>query len=226
MFDSVAPHEALSVTASNNCYIQPTLNHGSRIWWAFFWPVTLIAGILTVVSNIGMKYTYENMNVPGWALRYPMKYGSYAIEIIVGYFVIYYLLHKNFRRFRIALFPRGAMPTDASAALSLPATFGRSSRVWWTFTWRRLVYSVIAYIVVILPLTWFAALFNPGPVSAGLFFFVVGLIVSGSVSLFVIYSSILDEEFGDFAVRLVFRPSPFGTPVAPAVNLAHSQPSA
>ena len=163
MFDSVAPHEAASLTAAGSFYIQPTLNHGLRIWWAFFWPVTLIAGILTVASNFGMKYMYENMNTPGWALRYPMKYGSYAIEIVVGYFVIYYLLHKNFRHFRIALFPKGFDPDRCFDGDIASPTFGRSSRVWWTFTWRRLVYSVVAYIVVMLPLTWFAAALQSGP---------------------------------------------------------------
>lgn len=224
MFDSLVPHETAAPTAGNGQYIQPTLDHGLRIWWAFFWPVTLIAGFLTFLSDLGLKYLYENLYAPGWLVRYPIRYGAYAMEIFVGYFVFYYLLHKNFRRFRIALLPKGAMPTDGSGAMPLPATFGRSTRVWWTFTWRRVVYAVIAYIVVMLPLAWFAALFNPGAVSAGIFFFVAGLVVNGSVSLFIIYSSILDEEFGDFAVRLVFRPSPFGAPIAPVALVAQSQP--
>lgn len=224
MFDSLEPPEAAAPAAGNGQYIQPTLDHGLPIWWAYFWLVTLIARFLTVVSNLGLKYLYENQYAPGWLIRYPIRYGSYAIEIIVGYFVFYYLLHKNVRRFRIALLPKGAMPTDGSGVMPLPATISRSIRVWWTFISRRVVYAFIAYIVVMLPLTWFAALFNPGRVSAGIFFFVAGLVVNGSVSRFIICSSLLDEGFGDFPVWQVFRPGPYGVPIAPVDRVAQSLP--
>jgi hypothetical protein len=42
-----------------------------------------------------------------------------------------------------------------------------------------------------------------GPVSGLIVQLVVSFVVNGGVGLFVIYSSILDEDFGSFSVRLV-----------------------
>lgn len=183
-----------------------------------------MAGILGFTLVAWMRFLYTNTDLPGWLVIYPMRFGPYVVEYIVEIFAMYYLLHRRFRRFRIALLPVGVLPENAAGVLPLPATFLRSLRVWWTFTWRKVVYSVIAYVVVLLPLSWFAGIFNPRPLQAAVFFYLAGIAVSGAVSLFVIYSNILDEDFGKFTVRLVARTIVTAAPVIPAPNLAVNQP--
>lgn len=224
LFDTNSPQSGTGAAAGNSAYIQPTLNHGLRLWWAFFWPTSLVAAILDVTLVFWMRFLYENTDLPGWLVVYPMRYGPLVMDYIVGIFTMYYLLHRKFRRFRVALFPVGMLPENAEGATPLPATFLRSSRVWWTFTWRKVVYSVIAYVVVLLPLSWFAGLFNPRPMQGAVFFYLAGLVVNGAVSLFVIYSNILDEDFGKFTVRLVARTIATDATAIPAPNFAVNQP--
>lgn len=224
MFEANSFQAEIDASAGNGAYIQPTLSHGLRLWWAFFWPTSLMAGILGFTLVAWMRFLYTNTDLPGWLVIYPMRFGPYVVEYIVEIFAMYYLLHRRFRRFRIALLPVGVLPENAAGVLPLPATFLRSFRVWWTFTWRKVVYSVIAYVVVLLPLSWFAGIFNPRPLQAAVFFYLAGIAVSGAVSLFVIYSNILDEDFGKFTVRLVARTIVTAAPVIPAPNLAVNQP--
>lgn len=63
MFD--APRPVVAADVPNASYIQPNLGHGLRIWWAFYWPTTLIATILTVVVNIALRRLYEDTMVSG-----------------------------------------------------------------------------------------------------------------------------------------------------------------
>jgi Na+/citrate or Na+/malate symporter len=86
----------------------------------------------------------------------------------------------------------------------LPRTFLRTIRVWWTFVWRTFVYSLIASFagsVLIGTLTGILSEF--GRVMAILTPIVVNVVIAGAVGLFVMYSNILDEEFGDFRVALL-----------------------
>lgn len=224
MFEANSFQAKIDASAGNGAYIQPTLSHGVRLWWAFFWATSLVAGILGFTLVAWMRFLYANTDLPGWLVIYPMRFGPYVVEYIVEIFAMYYLLHRRFRRFRIALFPVGVLPENAAGVLPLSATFLRSLRVWWTFTWRKVVYSVIAYVVVLLPLSWFAGIFNPRPLQAAVFFYLAGIAVSGAVSLFVIYSNILDEDFGKFTVRLVARTIVTAAPAIPAPSLAVNQP--
>ena len=63
----------------------------------------------------------------------------------------------------------------------------------------------IAYVVVLLPLGWFVGIFAPGPIFTAVFFLLVSIVINGAISLFIIYSNILDEDFGDFRVVLLPR---------------------
>jgi len=55
-------------------YIQPTLNHGLRIWWAFFWPTYLITVILAIALNLIIKLGYENLRIPASVASPILKY--------------------------------------------------------------------------------------------------------------------------------------------------------
>src|SRR5271167_70641 len=105
MFDSLTP---VPIAAPNSQeYIQPTFNDGLRIWWAFFWPASLASGVLVFLGLVWIKYIYQNSSVSGSTLRYSRTVAPYLISYAVAFFVMYYLLHKNFRKFHIGLLSNG-----------------------------------------------------------------------------------------------------------------------
>ena len=95
----------------------------------------------------------------------------------------------------------------------------RTLPVWWEFIWRNVVYSVILRIAGSIALSMtigiLAALGGPMRTIVP---FVSQVLMDGAVGLFVIYSGILDEEFGDFRVTLV--PRAVVLSAAPAVEPA------
>src|SRR5258706_34558 len=101
----------------------------------------------------------------------------------------------------------------------LSRSFQRTLRVWWEFIWRNVVYSVILRIAGSIALSMTIGILAAlgGPMRA-IVPFVSQVLIDGAVGLFVIYSGILDEEFGDFRVTLV--PSAVALSAAPAVEPA------
>ena len=199
-------------------YIQPTLGHALRVWWAFYWPTTLISFVLGLFLQYGVRWVYENTRVSVKLLRPVLQLGPYVLSFAVAIFIMRYILGKTFRHFRIALLPRGV----DNRGQPLPLTFSRTLRVWWTYVWRTTIYSILGWVFVIYPATWFANIFRPGPVFATIFFTLLGALVGGAVALFVIYSNILDEEMSDFRVALLPRTAVAATLGAPASSPAAS----
>lgn len=170
--------------APKDNYIQPNLGHGLRIWWALFWRTTL-ASVITYGGPLAAFH------------RIPPPYTTYAVNYAVTLAMMYFILRKRYRRFHIRLVSR----TDRSQ--TLPLTFPRSARIWWTFTWRTLVYRIALSFAMSVPagfLTGTVAVIYP-PL-AGVFAILVQLVIEAGVGLFVIYSNILDEEMSDFCVTL------------------------
>lgn len=192
------------------------LNHGLRIWWAYYWPTMLASNILVFCTAYWLRVFAASRIISAAAYLWTARLQGYVLTALLGIFAIYYVLRRSFLHFRIELRPRNA--PDSSA--KLPVTMARSLRVWWTFTWRTLGYLAVAFVIVLMPVSWFVNLFAPGPVFSSYFGLLLGLIVNGAISLFVIYSNVLDEEFGDFTVRLVPREPaaaiPSATPASPA----------
>jgi hypothetical protein len=154
MFDT--PPVASPVPPALSNYIQPNLAHGLRIWWAFFWPTTLISMVLTIVVNYWARYFYENSNVPGRLLRPILRYDSYFFSYATAFFVMNYILRKNFRQFRIGLLSqRGEKGSEP-----LQPTLRRTIPVWWTYSWRTLVYGLIAMFVTAIPRVVLVGLFG------------------------------------------------------------------
>jgi hypothetical protein len=198
MFDP--PAEAHAVPAIDH-YIQPNLGHGLRIWWAYYWPTTLITLILGYLLGIVVRALWENFIVCAKALVPVTRFGPYVINYAVALFIMNYVLGKTFRHFRLGLVPSGSMgPADA-----LKPTFARTLRVWWIFTWRTVLYTGLSIVFVTYPMGMFVGLFNPTPNVARLIFLLLGFVTGGALSLFVIYSNILDEDIGDFRVVLLPR---------------------
>jgi hypothetical protein len=218
MFDS--PSLPPPASPESN-YIQPNLGHGLRIWWAFFWPTSLIAGLMTFALNYSLARIYENSGIPGSLIGRVMKFDPYVMTYFVALFVMDYVLQKKFRHFRLGLLSNrggeGAQPLDV--------TIGRTLRVWWTYSWRSLVYRLVLSFVAAIPMGVLIGLFTRMPVAHALVTFFMGIAIDGAAGLFVIYSNILDEDFGDFRVCLFPREKPSFAPPAPAANPAVTQHS-
>jgi hypothetical protein len=213
MFDSPSPAPAATQETS---YIQPTFSDGLRIWWALFWPTTLIAGILTAALHYSLRRVYQNSDIPGSVLSPIMRFDPYALTYIVALFVMDYVLEKNFRHFRLGLLSN----RGGEGAQLLPVTLGRTLRVWWTYSWRSLIYRLILAFITTIPMGVILGLFTRMPVAHALVQFLAGISIEGAAGLFVIYSNILEEDFGDFRVCLLPRPKENAVPVTPAATPA------
>jgi len=210
MFEAPSPASAVPLPDRN--YVQPNLGHGLRIWWAFYWPMTVIAGVLVFVLNFWLRRLYEDLILPASLVGPLLKFDPYVLSYAVAFFVMYYILRKNFWHFRIGLLSN----RGGEGAQPVSPTFARTFRVWWTYSWRTLVYSAIAWVAVVLPMTWFVALFKPSPLFAQLFFLLLGVIIAGAVGLFAIYSNILDEDIAGFRVCVLPRQPVTGSQPASA----------
>jgi hypothetical protein len=216
LFD--APHAGAPLPKDG--YIQPTLNHGLRIWWAFFWPTTLFTMLIVFVVNFGVRTLYENSTIPAAVANPILKFDTYVVSYAVAFVVMMNILRKNFHHFRVGLLSNHGDP----GAVALPPTAARVARVWWTYSWRSFVYRLILTFLASLPLAPFLAIIGRllgGGVLAGvLIAMIVSTVIDGAVGLFVIYSNILDEDLGDFRVALLPRAAPGeaivpGGPAAP-----------
>jgi hypothetical protein len=214
IFDDASPSHA-SLTLED--YIQPTLNHGLRVWWAYYWPTSLISACLIATMIVALRIAWQNALVSGNFIRWANGILPYVVTYAISLFIIHYLLAKRFRHFRVALLPRDISSTEQS----LPRTFPRTIRVWWAFSWRAVVLSVIVRFAGGIAIGFVvAALSLMGPVMTTLVPIVAQIIIDAAVGLFVMYSAILDEEFGDFRVALLPRKD------AAAVAAAAPTPSA
>jgi hypothetical protein len=191
------PASAAASPQSN--YVQPNLGHGLRIWWAFFWRNAIISAILTAILGLTVKFLAFRGLAPASLIRPAVQLGSYVTAYASAFFVIHYVVKKKFRQFHITLLPIGG----SEDAEPLPPNMKRTFRIWWTFTWRTFVYGLVLSFVANVPLAFLNGLVAVVyPPLAAIFTQLVSLAIGGAVGLFVIYASILDEEFGSFRVAL------------------------
>ena len=212
LFDSASLESA---SPSQENYLQPNLGHGLRIWWAYYWPTSLISFFIIVVLTILLRKAWENDVLSTQVVLWANRILPYVVISAVSMLGIWRILRKKFHSFSIALLPRA----PASGGEPLYRSLQRTLRVWWEFIWRAVVYSVIfriaGSIALSLTIGVFAALGGP---AGAIVTFVSQVLIDGAVGLFVIYSGILDEEFGDFRVTLV--PRAVVLSAAPAVEPA------
>jgi hypothetical protein len=202
---------------SQENYVQPNLGHGLRIWWAYYWPTSLVSAIIIVVLSVLLRKAWENDVLSTQVVRWANRILPYLVVSAVSILGIWRILAKKFRSFSVALLPR----VPISSGVPLSRSFQRTLRVWWEFIWRNVVYSVVFRIAgsIALSLT-IGILAALGGRTGAFVSFVSEVLIDGAVGLFVIYSAILDEEFGDFRVTLVPRtvvlsPAPAVDPAAP-----------
>jgi len=128
-----------------------------------------------------------------------MRFTPYVISYVVALFIMEYILRKNFRHFRIGLVSNGG----GANAQDLPATFARTVRVWWTYSWRTVLYRIIITFVATIPLSVLLGIFTRIPTAQAIVRALVMIAIDAGAGLFVIYSNILDEDFDDFRVCLL-----------------------
>jgi hypothetical protein len=193
MFDVPRP---ASSAAQPGDYIQPNWGHGLRIWWAFYWRTAIISLALAAGVNLTLR---PFSNDP--AIVFIARYDAYFFYYLAAFFMIAYILRKDFRLFRIALLS----DHGGEGAKPLPPTLRRTAQVWWSFCWRALIYRIILTVAVMFPLGMimgFLTAILPGPATPALIYLAVQVILDAVVGMFVIYSNILDEDVSDFHVAL------------------------
>lgn len=225
MFSNPGSFDAASlerVSPSQENYVQPNLGHGLRIWWAYYWPTSLISFFFIVVLLFLLRKAWENDVLSTQVVRWANRIVPYAVVAAVSMLGILRILRKKFHSFSIALLPRD----PASGTEPLPRSFQRSLRVWWEFIWRNVVYSVILRFAGSIALSMTIGILATlgGPLRA-IVPLVSQVLIDGAVGLFVIYSGILDEEFGDFRVTLVPRGVVLGAAAAAEPAAPNSLPS-
>ncbi|HYA97181.1 MAG TPA: hypothetical protein VEH49_03730 [Methylomirabilota bacterium] len=213
MFDT--PRPVSSLPASD--YIQPKFGDGLRIWWAFWWRTALVTAVLSVITAMAVRRLYERFMIQANVAGPILNYNAFFFSYLTAFFVMMYLLRKNFRNFRIGLLSNHG---DEGAEV-LPPTLRRTARVWWTYSWRSLVYRLILGFVASFPvgmLTGFLlSAFNAGPAFAQFIRGLVAVAVDAGAGMFVIYTHILDEDISDFHVALLPRGPSSELAAAPAV---------
>lgn len=185
-------------------YIQPTFGHALRVWWALYWRTFAIAVVFIAITTYRLREIYEDTLVSAKVIFWASKLNPYVFFYLVAFFVMRFVLHKRFRHFRIAVWPIGGQPVYDSTKPTLSLTL----RVWWAYSWRTVIYSLVGTVVVGFPIGLTLGLFAPPPAVLFLFRLVLSIVVEAGVGLYVIYSKILDEDFAEFHVGLLPIESP------------------
>ena len=198
---SVAP-PVRSASPFQEDYIQPSLAYGLRIWWAYYWPTFLISALVIGVLSVLLRRAWEYLILRDQVVLWTNRILPYAVTFFVSMFGIHRILSKKFQSFCIALLPRNA----SFSAEALPRTSQRTLRVWWEFIWRSIVYSIIFRFAGSIALGLIAGMLaSIGGVTGKVVPLIFQVLIDAAVGTLVIYSGLLDEEFGDFRVTLVPR---------------------
>ena len=209
LFNAASGH---SQSALEN-YVQPTLGHGLRIWWAYYWPTSLVSLCVIGILTFLIRKAYENVLISGHVALWSSRILPYVVVYGFSVFTIRYVLGKSFRSFRVALLPRDPL----SGTETMSRSFRRTIRVWWAFCWRTVVYSLIVRFAGSVALGFTIGILSSMSRAAAAWVpLIAQVVIDGAVGLFVIYSAILDEEFGDFRVALLPREPALGA--VPAGN--------
>jgi hypothetical protein len=185
-------------------YIQPTLGYALRVWWALYWRTTAIAVVLIGLTGVVLRAMYEHVLISAPVVIWGSRLSPYLFTYAAAIPVMRFVLHKRFNSFRIALW---SLDGQMSAADEMPS-WNRTIRVWWAYSWRTLIYSAVGGVVVGYPMGMMVGIVSPSPVVMRLFGLALGTVVGAGVELYVIYSSILDENIADLHVGLLALEAP------------------
>ena len=138
---------------------------------------------------------------------------------VLAYFVMHYVLAKEFQHFRVALVDA----SDFNRFQEVPRTFGRVIRIWFAYSWRVWVYNLVLYVVAGFVVGFFTNVVTRSPIVADAVNVGFRFVVTGAVGLYVFYDRILDDVFADARVCLLRRedasaPTQANAAVGPAVS--------
>jgi hypothetical protein len=205
--------------APESPYVQPTFNYALRIWWAFFWPLNVAASVTTFVVIAVLYALYGNVMIPAAVVKYSTIAAPFVITYAFAYVAMFYVLGRSFRHFRIGLVAAENYNRPQQVARTVP----RVGRVWFAYSWRAIVFGLIAAFVTSFPLGALAGAFERIPFVAPTLRFIFQIGISAAVGLFIFYNNIIDETFGDARVCLLRRDAEAAVPqanaaVGPAVS--------
>jgi hypothetical protein len=191
-------HDTTAEPPGRGDYVQPTLGHGLRVWWAFYWRNTLLSIVAMFLVGILLRVS----SAPLETRLYIIQYGQYVLSYLIAIFIIRVTMTKQFKRFRIGL----VSTDDPAAEHFLSPTLKHTLQIWWTYSWRTAVFGAALALAMSVPMGFVtgAVTIISEPLGA-LFTQLIRLAIAGVVGLFVFYSNILDEEFGSFRVILLPR---------------------
>ncbi len=204
----------LEAHSLSSFYVQPTLGHALRVWWAFYWRSTLFGLLIVFVVSLLLGIAGHAAGLPAPLILLAARVESLVVAFVVTLFAMQRVLRKNFQQFRIGL---AAHATPSGEPQYLEATLGRALRVWWAYFWRMIFFLAIAFVVVVYPLNMFLGLFRPSLVFVQIFSVLMWAVIGMVVSTYVLWYKILDEDIADFHVTLIPRQAAPTVPATEAV---------
>lgn len=95
MFDSPRPAQP---DLSAGSYIQPNLNYGLRIWWAFYWRTFLPSIMFIVVFNFLLRQLWLAGKLPENSaafVSFILRFDNYAVNYIFAFFALALVLQSG-----------------------------------------------------------------------------------------------------------------------------------
>jgi hypothetical protein len=170
----------------DRAYIQPTFRHALRIWWAFYLPWALGSTLIDV----------------GWRSSISVSsLGPMLFSAALSYYVMYYVLSKRFRDFRVALVDE----KDFSHLREVPRTFDCVVRIWWAYTWRVWLTLYVAGGSIYLLLSSATHAIVLSQTTRAVLDVAIYVVCAGAAGLYVFYDTILDDAFSGARVCLLRR---------------------
>ncbi len=126
-----------------------------------------------------------------------MRFTPYVISYVIAFSSWSTFFARTFTI--LGLVSNGGGPN----AQDVPATFARTVRVWWTYSWRTVLYRIIITFVATIPLSVLLGIFTRVPTAQAIVPSLLMIAIHAVSRLFVIYSNILHYHFLYFLVCLL-----------------------
>jgi hypothetical protein len=130
--------------------------------------------VFVALATYLLREIYQDTLVSAKVIVWASKLNPYVFFYLVAIFVMRFVLHKRFRHFQIAVWPKGEHP----ASDPTKPTFSLTFRVWWAYSWRTAIYSLVGAVVVGFPMGIVLGLFAPPPAVIFLFQLVLGVVLA------------------------------------------------
>src|SRR5437879_12674798 len=96
----------LNARSPSSSYIQPTLGHALRVWWAFYWRSTLFGFVIVFVISLLLGIAGRAAGLSQPLILLAARVESLVCTFIVTLFPMQRVLLKNYQRFQIGVASR------------------------------------------------------------------------------------------------------------------------